>query len=62
VVLEFVDPKNYKRIKEAQYLHNMDIKGLLLKGFVQDKLSLFLKKSFTFPIPRALLILPNSSK
>jgi hypothetical protein len=55
VVQEFVDLKNYKRIKEA-------LKGLLLKGFVQDKLFLFLKELFTFPIPRALLILPISSK
>jgi hypothetical protein len=51
-------PKIIKELKR----HNMDIKGLLLEGFVQDKLSLFLKKLFTFPIPRALLIVPISSK
>jgi hypothetical protein len=51
-------PKIVKELKR----HNMDIKGLLLKDFVQDKLSLFSKKLFTFPIPKTLLILPISSK
>jgi len=50
-----------KIIKELTR-HNMDIKSLLLKGFVQNKPSLFLKKLFTFPIPRGLVILPISSK